>query len=112
MALIDAPSKFKQPLRQNVAASDPALVGIENLSPNTKLQILNPTNMSKVAQRYGLQKVIRWKPRQIMNLQSSGIDSVLTQTLYAIIGAAALQRGGEVAVRLTQERILRPLGVL
>jgi large subunit ribosomal protein L15 len=30
--------------------------------------------------------------------------------MYAIIGALALERGGEVANKVTQDRILAPLG--
>jgi large subunit ribosomal protein L15 len=36
---------------------------------------------------------------------------VLSQALYAIVGAVALQRGGEVAIRMVKERILAPLGL-
>jgi large subunit ribosomal protein L15 len=43
-------------------------------------------------------------------LQGSGIDAVLQTSLYAIIGAIALERGGEVANKVTQEKILAPLG--
>jgi large subunit ribosomal protein L15 len=31
--------------------------------------------------------------------------------MYAIVGAIALQKGGEVAAQVTRERILKPLGV-
>jgi len=61
---------------------------------------------------YGLNNVIRWKPRQINRLESSGLDAVLNQTLYAIIGALALQKGGDVATQTVRQRILVPLGVL
>jgi large subunit ribosomal protein L15 len=46
------------------------------------------------------------------NLDHSGIDVVLTTTVYAIIGAVALQRGSEVAGRVARERVLKPLGVV
>ena len=39
-------------------------------------------------------------------MQGSGQDLVLSQALYAIIGAVALQHGGEVANRIARERIL------
>ena len=45
-------------------------------------------------------------------LESSGIEAVLTTTMYAIIGAVALQRGGEVAAEVAREKVLKPLGVL
>ena len=45
------------------------------------------------------------------NLKGSGLPIVLTQALYAIVGAIALQKGGEVANNLVRERILDPLGL-
>lgn len=45
------------------------------------------------------------------NFEGSGIDVVLTQALYAIVGAISLQNGGEVANRIARERILAPLGL-
>jgi large subunit ribosomal protein L15 len=44
-------------------------------------------------------------------LTGSGLEAVLTQTLYAIVGALALEKGGEVANKVVRERILTPLGV-
>ena len=41
----------------------------------------------------------------------SGIDVVLATTLYAIVGAIALQKGGDVAARVAREKILKPLGI-
>jgi large subunit ribosomal protein L15 len=43
-------------------------------------------------------------------LEGSGLDAVLTTSLYAIVGAIALERGGEVANKVTQDKILAPLG--
>ena len=45
------------------------------------------------------------------NLKSSGLNVVITQALYAIVGAIALQRGGDVASDVVRERILNPLGL-
>jgi large subunit ribosomal protein L15 len=36
---------------------------------------------------------------------------VLTQAVFAIVGAIALERGGREANRITRERIIGPLGV-
>jgi dsRNA-specific ribonuclease len=47
---------------------------------------------------------------QADNLHGSGLDAVLSTTLYAIVGAIALERGGEVANKITQDKILKPLG--
>lgn len=119
LALIDKPAfstsaeaSVKDPWGRPLPRPDPSLVGIENLDRSTKLEALDLARMSGLAQRYGLQKVIRWKPRQINNMKSSGMDSVLAQTLFAVVGAVALQRGGEAAVQTAKERILRPLGLL
>lgn len=47
---------------------------------------------------------------QADNLQGSGQDAVLATSLYAIVGAIALERGGEAANKVTQQKILAPLG--
>lgn len=47
---------------------------------------------------------------QADNLQASGIESVLMTSLYAIVGAVALEQGGEVANKVVQDKILAPLG--
>jgi large subunit ribosomal protein L15 len=47
---------------------------------------------------------------QADDLQGSGIESVLMTSLYAIIGAVALEQGGEVANKVVQDKILAPLG--
>ena len=48
---------------------------------------------------------------QADNIRGSGAASVLSQCLYAIVGAVALQKGGEVANKIARERILVPLGL-
>lgn len=47
---------------------------------------------------------------QADNLQGSGVETVLMTSLYAIVGALALERGGEVANKVVQDKILAPLG--
>lgn len=47
---------------------------------------------------------------QADNLQGSGFETVLMTSLYAIVGAVALERGGEVANKVVQDKILAPLG--
>lgn len=41
----------------------------------------------------------------------SGRGLVLAHTMYAIVGAIALERGGLVANQVAQKRILEPLGL-
>jgi len=36
----------------------------------------------------------------------------MAQALYAIVGAVSLERGGQMANRITREKILTPLGVM
>lgn len=91
--------------------SHPALHGLENITPFARQQTLNKTRLAKLAHMYGVDKVMRWKPKKADKLEGSGMESVLAQTVYAIIGALALQRGGEVAARIAKERILGPLGL-
>ena len=58
--------------------------------------------MSKVALTY---------EDQIRNLKGSGQPAIVGQALYAIVGAVAYQRGGEVANKVARERILDELGL-
>lgn len=48
---------------------------------------------------------------QTADLQSSGVDTVLAHTLYSIIGALTLHRGGAAATQIVKERLLRQLGL-
>lgn len=90
----------------------PALSGLPNLASEAKDDILSISRLANLAERYGLDKVVRWKPKKADNLQGSGIESVLTSSLYAIVGAVALEKGGEVANRTVRDRILNPLGLI
>jgi large subunit ribosomal protein L15 len=46
-----------------------------------------------------------------VHLNASGIEAVLTTSLYAIIGAIALQKGGDVAAQVAREKVLKPMGI-
>ncbi|WPH03868.1 Hypothetical protein R9X50_00675100 [Acrodontium crateriforme] len=112
LALIRAPTPpHLETSSNNQVFRHPALEGLENVTAFTKAQVLSVERLAKIARTYGVDKVVRWKPRKSDNLQSSGIETVLAHTMYAIIGALSLQRGGEVAASVTRERILRPLGL-
>ncbi|KAE8376797.1 ribonuclease-III-like-domain-containing protein [Aspergillus bertholletiae] len=87
----------------------PALDGLENLNRRKNL-LTGKSRLAEVAQKYELEKVLRWNPRKPNNLASSGIELVLAHTMYAIVGAIALEKGGLVANKVTRERILPPLG--
>jgi large subunit ribosomal protein L15 len=45
------------------------------------------------------------------DLRASGVELVLAHTMYAIVGAVSLEKGGVVATKVARERILEPLGL-
>ncbi|TGO23248.1 hypothetical protein BPAE_0138g00010 [Botrytis paeoniae] len=91
--------------------SHPALDGLPNLT-NVKVDdILSKERLAKLATQMGMPDIIRWEPRMKNDLEKSGLELVLATSLYAIIGAIALQKGGDVATRVARERILKPLGI-
>lgn len=96
----------------------PALDGVRNLlgiESKDSDEIEDPRflggkqEIAHLADRYGLLRVIRWKPKNARNLVSSGYELVISQALLAIVGAVALHKGGEVANTIVQERIIDPL---
>ena len=76
-----------------------------------KASALHKSRLSALAAQYGLDKVVRWKPRNSESLKASGMDAVMAEAIYAIIGAVAMQRGGEIAGKVARERVLAPLGL-
>ncbi|KAJ6107152.1 hypothetical protein N7523_008475 [Penicillium sp. IBT 18751x] len=94
-----------------VPFSHPALDGLKNLSASTKSFLTDRAKLAELAQKYEMQKVLRWSPRKPENLQASGIELVLAHTMYAVIGAVSLEKGGHIANKVAQERILEPLGI-
>ena len=48
---------------------------------------------------------------QPRDLKASGIEVVLAQALYAIVGAVSLEKGGDVANKVVKERIFTQLGL-
>ncbi|PVH79596.1 hypothetical protein DL98DRAFT_516024 [Cadophora sp. DSE1049] len=90
----------------------PALDGLPNLTDVPISEILTKDRLGPLATQMGMREIMRWTPRNVQKLESSGIDVVLTTSLYAIIGAIALQKGGDVAARVAREKVLKPLGIL
>lgn len=107
----------------------PALDGLANLTDAPISEILTKERLGPLATEMGMRVIMRWTPRnvsffcwkpvncksnddQVHKMESSGIDVVLTTSLYAIIGAIALQKGGDVAARVAREKVLKPLGIL
>ncbi|KAJ5573489.1 uncharacterized protein N7459_007916 [Penicillium hispanicum] len=91
--------------------SHPALDGLKNLTADTTSILADRSKMAELANKYELQKVLRWAPAKPGNLEASGVNLVLSHTLFAIIGAVAMAKGGHVANQVVRERILEPLGV-
>lgn len=91
--------------------SHPSLTGINNITPHAKSMALDKSRLAQLAGSYGLDKVVRWKPRKTDRLESSGVDVVLATSIYAIVGAVALQKGGDIAAEVARERVLAPLGL-
>ncbi|KAI5839597.1 ribonuclease-III-like-domain-containing protein [Morchella snyderi] len=73
-------------------------------------ETLSAGKLGHLARVAGLPEVMRWKPVDVNDLVKSGQTDIAVECLYAIIGAVALRRGGDVAGRLVRERILSVLG--
>ncbi|KUJ17579.1 uncharacterized protein LY89DRAFT_645146 [Mollisia scopiformis] len=86
-----------------------ALEGLGNLSHVQLSEVLTKQRLGSLASQLGMRSIIRWKPRNVASMDASGIDVILTTSLYAIIGAIALQKGGDVAAEVAREKILKPL---
>ncbi|KAL4787845.1 ribonuclease-III-like-domain-containing protein [Aspergillus varians] len=114
LALAQSPRSTSGPVASDPYGRQPfrhaALEGLDNLSPNTKKFLTDKSKLAEVAQQYELQNVLRWCPRKPDNLEGSGIEVVLAHTLYALVGAVSLEKGGQEANKVARERILAPLG--
>ena len=117
----------------------PALEGLDSLTNSTKMMLTSRLKVAGLAQKYGMHNILRWSPRKVSqectrisfsflffffppllltigsvkpeNLANSGMDLILAHTMYAVVGAIALEKGGYMANKMAQERILEPLGV-
>ncbi|KZZ94628.1 Ribonuclease III [Ascosphaera apis ARSEF 7405] len=88
----------------------PALERVEILADNFRQRKLHSRHVGELAHRYGLHEVLRWLPWVPDNMALSGHNLILTHTLYAIVGAVAMEKGGLVANQVAREKILKPLG--
>ncbi|KAG5665379.1 hypothetical protein KAF25_009504 [Fusarium avenaceum] len=87
----------------------PNLQSVDNLSVTGPKDIVGKDNLSGLAAEVGLIDVVRWKPRKVQKLKTSGVDVVLNGAILAIIGAVTLQHGSAVASQVIRERILSRL---
>ncbi|KAK2867758.1 hypothetical protein FQN49_003504 [Arthroderma sp. PD_2] len=114
LALVQNPAAYAQPFQRDPYGrqpfESPALKGIEVLSQTTRARMTRRKEMSAVARNYGIGDVLRWVPRLQNDLTESGIDTVYTHAMYAIIGAIALEKGSKVANQIARDKILEPLG--
>lgn len=111
----------------------PALRGVEILSTPTRDKLLAKKKVSALAVDYGLHEVLRWLPRKVCGIRpcsvmiasqfvnvsgalqrdrplESGLEVILNHTMFATVGAIALERGGLAANEVARDRILTPLG--
>ncbi|PBP20170.1 RNase III domain protein [Diplocarpon rosae] len=96
---------------KRVPFEHPALNGLANVTDVPISEVLSKERLGLLATQMGFPEIMRWQPRNVNNMQSSGIDVVLTTSLYAIVGAIALQKGGSAAAQFSRDSILRPLGI-
>ncbi|KUI70210.1 hypothetical protein VM1G_06321 [Cytospora mali] len=85
----------------------PALQNVDKLSTTRPQDVMSVSDLAAVAINLRLNEVVRWKPRNPDNLKGSGIETALATSIFAIVGAVALQNGGEVASKLAREKVLR-----
>lgn len=121
LALLSSPPTPTSLLHPSSSSTDetrqpyehPLLSSLSNISasPSSHSHILSKTRLAQLGKEYGLQNVIRWKPKKVDNLVGSGVELVMAQSVYAILGAVALERGGEVAGRVARNRVLGLLGL-
>ncbi|KAK2748989.1 hypothetical protein FQN57_007272 [Myotisia sp. PD_48] len=110
LALIQSTPAHSASISPDSHGTPSPLQGIEILSRPTRTMLTSRQAFATLARKYGLVDILRWVPRKRDDLTESGIDTVLTQAMYAVIGAIAFQNGGRVANEITRERILKPLG--
>ncbi|KAI9765514.1 MAG: hypothetical protein M1840_007340 [Geoglossum simile] len=110
--ILETPAATSEGAAERTPFTHPALTGLESLSVMKVDEILEKGRLAQLGNRYGLASVIRWKPKKADNLMGSGIESVVVESLYAIVGAVALSKGGKVAATVAREKILQPLGLV
>ncbi|TQV94690.1 RNase III domain-containing protein [Cordyceps javanica] len=111
-AVKDIVSKPADPKAQQTDEFDrqafqhPKLTPVDNLNIHNARDTVGKAQLTALAKSVGLDNTVRWKPRSVNNLESSGAEVVLTGAVMAIVGAITLQHGSAVATQVTRERIL------
>lgn len=118
LALLNSPTppntqrRHSNPSEMRIPFDHPALEGLSNLSGTPMGEILTKSRLAAVATQAGMRDIMRWQPRFVQKLETSGIEVVLNSCLFAIIGGIALQKGEAVAVDVAKEKILKSLGII
>ncbi|KAI5844168.1 ribonuclease-III-like-domain-containing protein, partial [Tricharina praecox] len=79
---------------------------LENITGARIEGLMSESRLMPLIEEVGLPNVMRWKPAEISDLKRSGQQPVALECLFAITGAVALQKGGDVAVQFIRDRIL------
>ncbi|CAG8981966.1 hypothetical protein HYALB_00004829 [Hymenoscyphus albidus] len=89
----------------------PALEGLANLEEYPVSRVLTKIKLAALADTIGMREILRWQPKDPKQLLMSGDRVVMATSLYAILGAIGLHRGGAFANEVAREKILKPLGI-
>lgn len=81
LALVQNPATASAPVVEDqhgrVPFSHPALDGLKNLSSSTKSFLTDRAKLAELAQKYEMQRVLRWSPRKV-RLPAPRFDLALT----------------------------------
>jgi large subunit ribosomal protein L15 len=79
---------------------------LENVTSANIDAIMDAKRLEPLINESGLIEIMRWKPARVTDVIGSGQMAIAIECLFAIVGAVALQKGGDVAARLAREKIL------
>lgn len=65
LALIEQPSQFQPDTKKPKHYRHPAMRGVDNVSHFAKNKTLDKERLASLARQYGLDAVVRWKPRNV-----------------------------------------------
>lgn len=86
LALFHKSSTTEQPPAQDKYGREPfrhiALEGLDGLSEHSKMMITEKSRIARLAERYRLEEVARWKPKRVQKLACFMISIWLTFTSF------------------------------
>ncbi|KAL7271583.1 hypothetical protein RUND412_005642 [Rhizina undulata] len=80
---------------------------LDSITNQNVKALVDSANLEQFTRLVGIQGVMRWQPANERELWRSGLDKIAIECLFAIVGAVALQKGGDVAGRLVTDRIFK-----